>query len=60
MDGSSQEDENSEVHKMDGSFQEDENSKVQKVDGYKLKFTNWMDHPKRMKILKPKKWTGLN
>ena len=32
--------------------------KVQKVDGYKLKSTNWTDHPKRMKILTVQKVGG--
>ena len=42
--------------------------KVQKVEEYKLKSTNWTDHPKRMKILtvqkvgkyklKSAKWTN--
>ena len=30
---------------------------VQKVDEYKLKFTGWMDHPKKDENSKCKKWT---
>ena len=32
--------------------------KVQKVNGYKLKSTNWTDHPRRMKILTVQKMGG--
>ena len=39
---------------------EDESSKYTKVDGYKLKSTDWTDHPRRMKILNPQKWTDIN